>query len=87
MHRCNDIYNQVIKQNKNYALLMTIKETNPIWCSEGDLTEKTCQWLMGYAYRHGAGWWDVKRNYPKVIDQYIPSSDPDYQYIGYAAKG
>jgi len=43
MHRCNDIYNQVIKKSKNYALLMQIAETQAIWCSEGDLTEKTCQ--------------------------------------------
>jgi hypothetical protein len=87
MHRCNDIYNQVIKKNYNRALLMQIVETPPIWCSEGDLTEKTCQWMMGTSYRRGGGWWDVKRNFPQVVDQYIPSSDPDYQYVGYAAKG
>lgn len=42
---------------------------------------------MGTAYRRGASWWDVKRNFPQIIDQYIPSTDTDYQYVGYAAKG
>jgi hypothetical protein len=57
--RVDEIMSKVIRTNKDYALLLNVKETGPIWCSEGELSEQVCQQMIGQCYRRGAGWLDA----------------------------
>jgi hypothetical protein len=38
---------KVIRPNKDYALLLNVRETGPIWCSEGELSEEVFQQIIG----------------------------------------
>lgn len=43
-------YHQIIKPNKEMAYMALVRETVPLYCSEGDMAKKhICQRLIGYA--------------------------------------
>lgn len=47
------IYDNVIRKNNNKAYMALVRETVPLYCSEGDMTKKhICQRLIGYALYH-----------------------------------
>ena len=79
------VFKDIIKADKDYMMMVFVKETGPLWCSEGELTEEACQRMIGGAINQGAGWFDVSF-YQKARDKYIPKIDEDYQYIAYVAS-
>lgn len=83
--RIDEIMSKVVRPGKDYALLLNVKETGPIWCSEGELSEQVCQQIIGQCYRRGAGWLDASFQ-PQLVDKYIPKADDDYQYVAYLAN-
>lgn len=83
--RIDEIMSKVIRPNKDYAMLLNVKETGPIWCSEGELSEELCQQMIGQCYKKGASWLDASFQ-PQLVDKYIPKTDDDYQYVAYLAN-
>ena len=48
------LYKKVLKPHKNFAYLIYIHESTPLFCSEGnDLQNKFCQRMIGNALRKG----------------------------------
>lgn len=80
-----DVYNQVINPRRNWALLLINQKSVPMWCSEGKMTDKECQIMIGQAYRRNTGWMNGYFH-KKFINNYLPGSDPEYQYIAYVSK-
>jgi hypothetical protein len=83
--RVDDIMSKVVRPNKDYALLLNVRETGPMWCSEGELSEQVCQYMIGQCYKRGAGWLDATFQ-SGLVDKYIPKGDEDYQYVAYLAN-
>lgn len=45
------VYKQVVKPDRNIAYLFAVREGSPFYCSEGELTNKICQRMIGYALK------------------------------------
>jgi hypothetical protein len=37
------IYKSIVKPNKDMAFMITCRETVPLYCSEGEMTDPACQ--------------------------------------------
>jgi len=54
------------------------KETVPLFCSEGEMTDPICQGMIGYALTES---WMVAN--PKLINKAIPSQNSQFEYVAY----
>jgi hypothetical protein len=74
------IYNQILRPDRNVAYMALIRETVPLYCSEGDMHMKPlCQRMIGYA---------IFKNwlYPdeRMVNEQLSASDRDnYYFVGY----
>jgi hypothetical protein len=67
-----------VKENKNYAYIYLVKETVPLYCSEGSLANIYCRRMIGLALKEG---WINADN--KFVNQNINKLDKPYQYVAY----
>ena len=74
------LYDEVIKTNKEMAYMALVRETVPLYCSEGDMSKKLiCQRLIGHALTHK---WLYADRAMTNID--TPASDRSvYHYVAY----
>lgn len=61
------IYKSIVKPNKDMAFMITCRETVPLYCSEGEMTDPACQGMIGYALVEG---WLVADK--KMVNRQIP---------------
>ena len=47
------IYKNIVKPNKDMAFLITCRETVPLYCSDGEMTDPICQGMIGFALIEG----------------------------------
>lgn len=60
------------------AFLITCRETVPLYCSDGEMTDPTCQGMIGFALVEG---WLVADK--KMINRQIPQTSNKFQYVAY----
>lgn len=72
------IYQEIIKPNRDVAFAIVCKETVPLFCSEGEMTNPICQGMIGYALTES---WMVANS--KLINKAIPSSKSKFEYVAY----
>jgi hypothetical protein len=61
------IYKNIVKPNKDMAFMITCRETVPLYCSDGEMTDPVCQGMIGFALVEG---WLVADK--KMINRQIP---------------
>lgn len=72
------VQNKINKPQHQMAFLYLARETVPFHCSEGDLTDKLCQRMIGYAlYKN---WLYADK---KMTDRYISAASNKYHYVAY----
>lgn len=63
---------------KDTTYIMLGRQSNPIYCNDGDFTKETCRKLLG---------WAITRNYMyldrKIVDTKIPGNNIESRYVGY----
>lgn len=74
------IYNQVVKKEKDEAYLFLVRETTPFHCSEGDLDKPLCQRMIGQAIINN---WLIPEK--KMINKYLSSASRHYRHVAYLA--
>lgn len=72
------IYKNIVKPNKDMAFLITCRETVPLYCSEGDMTDSTCKGMIGYALIEG--WLVADKSF---INRAIPKTSNKFEYVAY----
>jgi len=72
------IYKNIVKPNKDMAFLITCRETVPLYCSDGEMTDPICQGMIGFALIEG---WLVADK--TLINRQIPQSSDKFQYVAY----
>jgi len=69
------VYKNIIKPNKDISFLITCRETVPLYCSDGEMTDPTCQGMIGYALVEG---WLLPDK--SMINPEIPQTSNKFQY-------
>ena len=67
------VYDSIVLENKNYAYLYLVKETNPLYCSEGSLQNFYCRRMIGISLKEGwinANSKFVNKNINKIDEEY-----------------
>jgi len=74
------VYNQILRPDRNSAYMALVRETVPLYCSEGDMHAKTlCQRMIGYAMFKN--WLHPDE---RMVNEQISASDREnYYFVGY----
>lgn len=77
------IYNNIIRPERDYAYMALIRETVPLFCSEGDMSKKpVCQRMLGYAMFNNWFYAD-----DRMINIHTSVHDyENYYYVAYVAN-
>jgi hypothetical protein len=74
------IYNQILRPDRDSAYMALIRETVPLYCSEGDMHEKLlCQRMIGHAIFKNWLYPDERM----VNEDISPSDRENYYFVGY----
>jgi len=72
------IYKKVVVPNDEVSFLIISKQSNPLYCSQGQMTDKICKRMIGYA---------LYKNYlnanVKIVDTHTPAGSDESKYVAY----
>lgn len=77
----NAVYNNIVKPEKDEAFLFLVRQTQPFYCSEGDLDKKLCQRMIGHAIVSN---WLIPEK--KMVNRYLSSASRHYKHVAYLVK-
>lgn len=77
----NAVYTNIVKREKDEAYLFLVRQTQPFYCSEGDLDKALCQRMIGHAIKSN---WLIPEK--KMVNRYLSSASRHYKHVAYLIK-
>jgi hypothetical protein len=72
------VFDYVIRAERSHAFLYGVKETNPFFCSEGDLKDPICQRMIGHSIKNK--WLLLGK---KLVDTNLPKESKHSTYVAF----